>query len=808
MVLARPPRVDLTLVGATALVAAGLLPVALAETVTTAVLGLALLVVTGRGGASAVTVAVLTLAVGGARAARVVAAGEDRAAIADQALPGPARCSMRASVASSPVRARGALRWDARVDRLLCDAQPVGWSGGLATLYGGPEWLARGDELEVTATLSPPERFWNDADGDPRPRLAHRGVVRTGGALDVRVVRRGSTPLSLIDRARARVRGRIDATFPSDLAPMARALVLGETDLGAEDDRAFRASGLSHLLAVSGMHLVLVLAAVTKTLEAILVRVAALAARTDVGRLAAALGLAVAWTYAEFAGGGGSTLRAAWMATCALGARAAGRRSDATRAFALSMAAMAAADPLVVLDVSFLLSAGATGGLLAFAEPLGDLLASRAPRLAAPGARAVATTIAASFPCAPILARFAPTQPLGGVLANGFAVPVGESAALPLCLAHAALAWWPAAERGCAAAASGALRIVRAIAQAASAPVLTAAVPRPTAWQVGVAALGLGALALRVLDARGRAALALTVGAALIVLELEARRAGAPRGLLRVTFLDVGQGDSALVDLPDGQAILVDGGGLVGSPIDVGERVISPELRARRRDHLALAVLTHPHPDHFGGLASGLAGSRVDALWDTGEGELEDVSGGYAALLAWARAAGTPVLRPSAFCGAHTIGGVTIEVLSPCPSLSPDADANDNSIVMRMTYGARSVLLVGDAQRAEEATLLAASRASLRADVLKVGHHGSRTSSTPEFLRAVAPEVAVISAGRRNRFGHPSPATLVALAAAGARVERTDRDGAVTVTTDGRSLEVRALARATESFPAAGARRE
>jgi competence protein ComEC len=147
--------------------------------------------------------------------------------------------------------------------------------------------------------------------------------------------------LAWIDRVRARVRARIDATFAPDLAPMARALVLGESDLAPEDDRSFRASGLSHLLAVSGMHLVLVLALVVRGLEGVLVRVETLAARVDVGRVAAAVGIPVAWLYAELAGAGGSTMRAAWMATAALGARALGRRTDGPRAFGISLLAMA-----------------------------------------------------------------------------------------------------------------------------------------------------------------------------------------------------------------------------------------------------------------------------------------------------------------------------------------------------------------------------------------------------------------------------------------------------------------------------------
>jgi competence protein ComEC len=332
---------------------------------------------------------------------------------------------------------------------------------------------------------------------------------------------------------------------------------------------------------------------------------------------------------------------------------------------------------------------------------------------------------------------------------------------------------------------------VRAIARGFAVPSLTAQVPQPTSWQLVAIVATLAAVALR----PPRRAALVTLGLLVTVaLEIAARRAGVPLGHLRATFLDVGQGDSAILDLPDGEAVVVDGGGLVGSPIDVGTRVLAPELRARRRSTLAAVVLTHPHPDHFGGLATGLDAVAVGSLWDTGQGEREQVGGGYAVLLASMRARGVPILRPDVLCGSRVMGGVRIEVLAPCPGPSSDRNPNDNSLVLRVTYGERTLLLVGDAQREEEDELLARAPAGLRADVLKVGHHGSATSSSPAFLAAVAPREAIISVGRRNRFGHPHPLTLSSLASSGVRVWRTDRDGAVTVTTDGHTLEVEAAA--------------
>lgn len=701
-------------------------------------------------------------------------------------LPAPARCDGEGEIRSSPARA-GALRFDVVADHLECDGVTRAWSGNVRLyLEQADEDIGRGDRVRFIAQLGVPEAYANDAVESPALALGTREPSFTGGALYLRVIRHGRGPPRWVDGARNHVRRRIQATFTSDTEALARALMLGETDLSPDEGDRFRQSGLAHLLAVSGVHLALAVGAGVRGLRALLVRLPFLTAQFDVRRLAAALGVPLAWFYADFAGGSGSARRAAIMLSVSYVVTAWNRKSSASRSLAWSGVLGAMADPFVVLDVSFSLSLVATFGLMAFGGPLAERFARVVPWK--PVSTSLGATVAATIACVPVLAGLGGAVPLAGIPLNLVAVPLGELAALPVCLAHGVLAPLPRAERWAAQIAGGALRLVDALAAIGSRMQgFELPPPSPAQCTVLIAATGLVLLVRRHRHLQRRVVLGAMVALGLLEIGLRV-----PPRRLRVTFLDVGQGDAAVIETPGGGAIVVDGGGLVGSPTDMGRRVVAPFLRARRLRHVSLVVLSHPHPDHFGGLANGLAGARVDAVWDSGLGRHEGVLGGYEAWLSNMETQHAAMPRLENVCGIHVIDGVQLEVLAPCPRFESDRGANDNSIVLRVTYGKRRLLFVGDAEHAEEEDLLRRHARSLPADVLKVGHHGSRTSTGSEFLAAVSPRVAVISSGVRNRFGHPVPRTLATLAAANVDVYRTDRRGAVTVETDGEELTVRA----------------
>lgn len=271
-------------------------------------------------------------------------------------------------------------------------------------------------------------------------------------------------------------------------------------------------------------------------------------------------------------------------------------------------------------------------------------------------------------------------------------------------------------------------------------------------------------------------------------------------GMLETTVLDVGQGDSVLVVSPGGHAILIDGGGAFGGfgghdqriGVDPGEEAVSPYLWSRGVQELNVVALTHAHQDHIGGLLAVLENFRVGELW-IGR---EEASASLANLEALARRKGVQIKQQHR---GHKFSwdGAEGEVLWPetGPDDSTPSPANNDSLVLRLTLRNERILLPGDAEQQTERTVVAeSSPADLRADVLKVGHHGGKNSSMPDFLAAVQPSIGIISAGAENPYGHPSPEVLERLERAGVRILRTDRDGAVHVWTDGQRLEVSCFA--------------
>jgi competence protein ComEC len=261
-----------------------------------------------------------------------------------------------------------------------------------------------------------------------------------------------------------------------------------------------------------------------------------------------------------------------------------------------------------------------------------------------------------------------------------------------------------------------------------------------------------------------------------------------PHDALLMEAIDVGQGDSLLLMTPEGKTLLVDGGGFGGGPhqapqeFDIGEEVVSEALWSRGIRHLDAVALTHAHSDHMGGLPAVLRNFRPAELWVGNNPR----TAGYSALLNEASELRVGV-RSFRAGDAFPFGSAQISVLAPMRTYEPGpAATNNDSLVMHVAYGATSVMLEGDAEAPIEEAMLA--EPDLKSTLLKVGHHGSITSTRPEFLARVAPQWAVISCGLRNRYGHPRVEVLEELEAAKVRTFRTDLNGATCFRLDGKTV--------------------
>jgi competence protein ComEC len=623
------------------------------------------------------------------------------------------------------------------------------------------EWLP-GDTLRARLRIAPLCWARNPGDGDPLRRLWRAGLA-VGGALPHPSLAAARAPASAPRVALHRLRARIGAALGAggDGAGLLRGLALGDEDaLPSEQHEAFHRLGLEHALSVSGLHLAWVSAAIYALGRSALRRSAWLAARCDTRRIALAGACAAAFAYAALAGWA-VPVRRSLLVVLAVGIAVARRRPQRTGA---SLAAAAlwilAEEPDALFQPGAQLSFAA---MAAFAWAL-RRPAAREQRIAA-ALRTSATAIAAT---APIVAWHGGGVSSAALAANAIALPWLECAVLPAALAAAVAAALELPGADALIRAAGAIASLTTTALvwlANQLPALDRAAPA-TAWWIASLALAALGLAARATALRAAVAVAL---AALLAVAPPAPLSPAPP---RLVVLDVGQGDAALVQ-GRGGAVLVDAGP-ARDDFDAGERRVVPALRALGVTRLDLVIATHADLDHRGGLPAVLRGVPVAELW-LPFGALGDP--GFADTLAAARAAGTRVREAGRGSPRRMAGELVVDPIWP-PRFGTGS-RNHRSLVVRIAApGGLRVLLPGDLDATAEAQLVAL-QSDAHADVLLLPHHGSRGSSSPVFLDAVAPRLAIASAPCRSRFGMPHPDVRARLAERAVPLAWTGRDGAL-----------------------------
>jgi competence protein ComEC len=657
------------------------------------------------------------------------------------------------------------------------------------------DWMA-GRRIRVTATLREPAFYMNPGVPDDRRALARRGIVLVGSvksAALVEVVASGPWISEFAGAARTAARDRLAmfvGQWSTRSAGVATAILLGDrTGLDQDDERRLQEAGTYHVIAISGGNIAIFTAVCLGLLRVLRIP----------GRAAAALTIAVLLVYGHIVASSSSVQRAILAAVVYLTGRVIDQRGSAHNVLAVAAVSAIAASPAAIFDPGFLLSFGATFGILTAIPRL--LAWGSVPRGLRFAAGVLAATMAAEMVLLPIGAAFFSRVTVHGLLLNFAAIPlmtVVQCGSL-LLLATSAADAELAAGIGLAVhlAATGLLDSARFTDLA---PWFSRDVLPPAWWLMmlyytGVATWLWHGKGWRV----GRGVWAVAAICIAIGSPRTSRDAvePPPPGWLRVVFLDVGQGDSTLVIGPDRRALLVDAGGFpipalqeadIGGPrFDIGERIVTPALRAFGVRRLEALVVTHGDPDHVGGAPAVVRAFQPRAilegvpvpphpqlrtlmqLGDSSGAEWRIVPPGH--VTRW-RALSLRVLHP------------------PLADWERQRVRNEDSIVVEISYGDVSIVLPGDVGAEGEAAALSYARPTPLA-VLKAAHHGSATSSSPAFLAALRPRVVVFSAGRANRFGHPSPVVVERVRRTNAEMFSTVTDGCIVVDTDGRSLVIR-----------------
>jgi competence protein ComEC len=651
--------------------------------------------------------------------------------------------------------------------------------------------LHRGDRIRFISRVSVPKRLGLPGEFDYQRYLALQGISATGRVAsqnEIVLIRGAAVPSWLrdIDRSAYRLGTAIRSAVPDErISSILTALLIGDQRRIPRDlTDAYTRAGVNHILSISGFHVGIIAAFITVSLIWLLTRFEYLALRWNVRIIAVVMAVPVMGAYLLLTGTAPATARSVLMLSVFAGALCVERERDAINTLLLAAFILVALNPPTLFDVSFQLSFLSLWGIL-IAVPF---ITKRSGSIASLWLRSFIQFIVASVAasCAtliPVLYIFKVAS-FNGILTNFLIVPLlGYGAvlsgfiALPLVTlfpASAPVLLWPAATL---VALSNAF-----ILWCSALPIVT--FHGITGWDMFFFLLFMTCMTFVRSGSVKRISLAVIAITAIV---LHIYSAHGTDGRLHITMLSVGQAESMLVRLPDGSTLLIDGGGyLHDTGHDFGQRVLAPALGALHISRIDTMISTHDHPDHSGGLPYIIQNFAVGEFLSSSKVSENSVRALRGKKVPQRTvAAGDVITLP---------GAVVLTVLSPERSNNPaqvenEVSVNEQSLVFRLSYGSFSMLFCADAGFAAEQKLLVGKH-DLQSTVLKVGHHGSRYSTSEEFLERVDPEAAFISAGAGNRFGLPAARTVELLRENGVVLYRTDRVGTIELVTNGSDWSV------------------
>lgn len=702
-------------------------------------------------------------------------------------------------VRTAPERRPHGIRLQVDATRVITPAGTLGVTGRVQLSVYRPRAdtvrrpaLAVGDRIRVAARLEGRPHPRNPADFDYGRYLARRGlhVLMAAEASDVDVLHRARRT-ARIERARRYVRTVVDRYVPApEGRAVLRALLLADrSGIDPQMREAFVRTGLMHLLAVSGLHVLLVGWVSYQLLRPLLARAGTPWAVAEGIRAASTIALLVG--YLMLTGAPASVSRAVIMATLLIGGAVLQRSSHTLNTLGVAALVLLALRPAQLFDVGFQLSFAAVGALVTLTPRLDAWWEAAGRRYAGPRwlTRSVTTSLAASLGTAPVLLYHFGYASFAGLALNVVAIPC-TALALAAGLLTAALGWLGPAGAVFGAAAAFFVDVLASVASWGEGVLGWSAVRyRGGPWTV------VGLTALLVALAQGPRP---RLRWRFVLLALVAANAGGWTAVLadedhrlEVLFFDVGQGDAALVRFPSGRHLLIDAG--PRTPFtDQGARTILPHLRAHGIGRLDAVLVTHPDADHLGGLPALLRGIPVGRVLHNGDSSSSSLFRETAHLVdsldlshRVVQAGDTLSFDPQ----------VRAHVLWPDPTRR-GRSANEGSVVLWLGFGRTSFLFAGDVEREAERELVARYGTLLASDVTTIPHHGSGTSSTPGFVASVVggerttTRFALVSVSRRNPFGLPVPEVLHRWQKHGAEVTSTAVEGARRITSDGRDVRL------------------